>query len=66
MPKKEKSLISVGAQFKTLRAFTGALIAELSWRKKKNRSTQNVAKSLIAEAPLSKKRLSGRLKVERI
>jgi hypothetical protein len=67
MSKKEKSLISVGyPQFNTFLAVTGALVAEQSWRRKKNRPTQNVAESLSAEAPGTKKRLSGKLKVERL
>lgn len=67
MAKKEKSLISVGSpQSNTFLTFTGALVAELSWRRKKNRLTQNVTESLIAEAPGTKKALSGKLKVERL
>jgi hypothetical protein len=67
MSKKEKSLISVGSpQSNTFLTVTGALVAELSWRRNKNRLTQNVTESLIAEAPGTKKPLSGKLKVERL
>jgi hypothetical protein len=66
MPKQEKSLISVSPQFHTLLALTGALVAELRGAKKKNRRTQNTAESLITEARASKRRLSGKLKVERL
>jgi hypothetical protein len=65
-PKKEKSLISIGPQFHTLFGLTGALVAELGWAKKKNRQPQNVTESLITQAGGIKKRLSGKLKVERL
>jgi hypothetical protein len=64
--KKEGRLISVGPQFHTLLAATGALIAELRRGRKKNRLTQNVAGSLSAEAAGTKRRMSGKLKVERL
>jgi hypothetical protein len=66
MPKKEKSLISKGPQFHTLLALTGALVAELHWGMKKNRGTRKIADPLIAEAHGTKRRLSGKLKVERL
>ena len=66
MPKKEKSLIARGPQFYTLFAITEALVTELRWGKKTNRRTRNVAESLITEAYGIKKRLSGKLKVERL
>ena len=67
MPKKEKSQIPVGSpQFNAFLSVTGALVAELSWPRKKNRLTKKIAESLIAEAPGNKKPLSGKLKVERL
>jgi hypothetical protein len=66
MPKKEKKLISKGVQFHTFVALTGALVAEPHWGMKKNRRTRKIADPLIAEAHGTKRRLSGKLKVERL
>ncbi len=66
MPKKEKNLISTGLQFHTLLALTGALVSELHWEMKKNRRTRKIADPLIAGARETKRRLSGKLKVERL
>jgi hypothetical protein len=66
MPKKEKSVISKGPQFHTFLALTGALVAELHWEMKKNRRTRKIADPLIADSPETKRRLSGKLKVERL
>jgi hypothetical protein len=66
MPKKEKSLISKGPQFHTFLALTEALVAELHWGMKKTRRTRKIADPLIAEAHGTKRRLSGKLKVERL
>jgi hypothetical protein len=66
MPKKEKSLITKGPQFHTFLALTGALVAELHWGMKKNRRTRKMADRLVADALDTKRRLSGKLKVERL
>jgi hypothetical protein len=66
MPKKEKNLISIGPQSHTLLALTGALVSELHWGMKKNRRTRKIADPLIAEALDTKRRLTGKLKVERL
>jgi hypothetical protein len=66
IPKKEKSLISKGPQFHTFLALTGALVAELHWGMKKTRRTRKIADPLIAEAHGTKRRLNGKLKVERL
>ena len=66
MLKKEKTLVSVGPQFHTLSAVTGALIAELPYGKKKNRPLKNIPDSLGAEAPVTKRSLTGKLKIERL
>jgi len=66
MSEKEKNLISIGPQFHTLLAITGALVAELHWGMKKNRRTRKIADPLTAGARDTKNRLSGKLKVERL
>jgi hypothetical protein len=62
---KEKKPISIGPQFYTLLAFTDTIVAELRWGKKKNRLAKNAA-PVTAEPSLVRKRLSGKLKIERL
>jgi hypothetical protein len=63
---KEKSLISKGPQFHTFLALTGALVAELHWEMKKIRRSRKIADPVIADPRDTKRRLSGKLKVERL
>ena len=62
---KEKKQISIGPQFYTLLALTDTIVAELRWGKKKNRLAK-IAAPLTAEPRLVRKRLSGKLKIERL
>jgi hypothetical protein len=66
MVKKEKKPISIGPQFYTLLALTDTIVAELRWGMKKNHRLAKVADRLIAEPRQTKKRLSGKLKIERL
>jgi hypothetical protein len=66
MVKKEKKPISIGPQFYTLLALTDTIVAELRWGKKKNQRSAKVADRLIAEPRQIRKRLSGKLKIERL
>ena len=66
MVKKEKKPISIGPQFYTLLALTDTIVAELRWGKKKNNRPAKIGDSLTAEPRLIKKRLSGKLKIERL
>jgi hypothetical protein len=66
MVKKEKKPISIGPQFYTLLALTDTIVAELRWGMKKQHRSTKVADRLIAEPREIKKRLSGKLKIERL
>lgn len=66
MVKKEKKPISIGPQFYTLLALTDTIVAELRWGKKKNNRLAKIGDPLAAEPRLIKKRLSGKLKIERL
>ena len=66
MVKKEKKPISIGPQFYTLLALTDTIVAELRWGMKKNQRSAKVADQLTAEPRQAKKRLSGKLKIERL
>lgn len=66
MGKKEKKPISIGPQFYTLLSVTDTIVAELRWGKKKNNRLAKVADPLTAEPRLIRKRLSGKLKIERL
>jgi len=66
MGKKEKKPISIGPQFYTLLSLTDTIVAELRWGKKKNNRLAKVADPLRAEPRLIRKRLSGKLKIERL
>jgi hypothetical protein len=66
MAKKEKKPISIGPQFYTLLALTDTIVAELRWGKKKNNRVAKIADPLILEPRQMRKRLSGKLKIERL
>jgi hypothetical protein len=66
MAKKEKKPISIGPQFYTLLALTDTIVAELRWGKKKNNRVAKIADPLTLEPRLMRKRLSGKLKIERL
>jgi hypothetical protein len=66
MSRKEKKLISIGPQFYTLLSLTDTIVAELRWGKKKNNRLAKVPDPLTAEPRLIRKRLSGKLKTERL
>jgi hypothetical protein len=66
MVKKEKKPLSIGPQFYTLLALTETIVAELRWGKKKNNRLARSAPALTAEPRLIRKRLSGKLKIERL
>lgn len=66
MLKKEKRLISIGPQFYTLLALTDTIVAELRWGIKKSRRSEKMADRLVEEPRQIKRRLSGKLKIERL
>jgi hypothetical protein len=66
MVTKEKKPISIGPQFYTLLALTDTIVAELRWSMKKRRRTGKIADPLPAEPRQIRKRLSGKLKIERL
>ena len=66
MVKKEKKPISIGPQFYTLLALTDTIVAELRWGKKKNNRVAKIAAPLTLEPRQMRKRLSGKLKIERL
>ena len=66
MVKKEKKPISIGPQFYTLLALTDTIVAELRWGMKKNHRSAKIAIPLVAEPRRIRKRLSGKLKIERL
>jgi hypothetical protein len=66
MLKKDKRLISIGPQFYTLLALTDTIITELRWGRKKNRRSEKMADRLVEEPRRIRRRLSGKLKIERL
>lgn len=66
MFKKEKKPISIGPQFYTLLALTDTIVAELRWGMKKSRRLAKIADPSVEEPHQVKRRLSGKLKVERL
>jgi len=66
MGKKQKKAISMGPQFYTLLALTDTIVSELRWGMKKKRRALKVTDPLIAQPRQLKKRLSGKLKIERL
>ena len=66
MPKKEKSSISIGPQFYTLLALTETIVAELRWGMKKGRQSGKPSERLVEEPRHGRRRLTGKLKIERI
>ena len=66
MVKKEKKPISIGPQFYTLLALTNTIVAELRWGVKKSRRSAKLADSLVAEPRHVRRRVSGKLKIERL
>ena len=66
MVKKPTKPISMGPQFYTLLALTDTIVGELRWGMKKKRRSAKVADPLIAEPRQLRKRLSGKLKIERL
>ena len=65
MVKKDKKPISIGPQFYTLQAINETIVAELRWGKKKKRLAK-IGAPLTTEPRLIRKRLSGKLKIERL
>ena len=63
---REKTLVSVGPQFHTFIAVTGALMTAVPYGKKKRRRLENFPTSVRAEAPVARRPLTGKLKVERL
>lgn len=66
MAKKEKSLISIGPQFYTLLALTETIVTELRWGMKKSRRSGKIPVSRVDEPRQVRKRVSGKLKIERL
>jgi hypothetical protein len=66
MVKKEKKSISIGPQFYTLLALTDTIVAELRWGMKKNNRSAKIADPLMTAPRAIRKRLSGKLKIERL
>jgi hypothetical protein len=66
MVKKEKKPISIGPQFYTLLALTNTIVAELRWGVKRSRRPAKLADSLVGETHHVKRRLTGKLKIERL
>jgi hypothetical protein len=66
MLKKDKRLISIGPQFYMLLALTDTIVAELCWGKKKSRRSEKMADRLVEEPRQIRRRLSGKLKIERL
>jgi hypothetical protein len=66
MLKKDKRLISIGPQFYMLLALTDTIVAELRWGKKKSRRSEKMADRLVEEPRQIRRRLSGKLKIERL
>jgi hypothetical protein len=66
MPKKEKNSISIGPQFYTLLALTESIVAELRWGVKKGRRSGKIPERLLEEPRDVRKRLTGKLKIERL
>lgn len=62
---KQKKPISIGPQFYTLLAITDTIVAELRWGKKKNRLAK-ISAPVTTEPRVVRKRLSGKLKIERL
>jgi hypothetical protein len=66
MPKKQKSSTFIGPQFYTLLALTETIVAELRWGAKKGRQSGKRSEQLVEEARHVKRRLTGKLKIERL
>jgi len=66
MPKNEKSLLSIGPQFYTLLALTETLVTELRWGVKKNRRSSKMSERLTEQPRPIRRRLTGKLKIERL
>jgi hypothetical protein len=66
MSKNEKSPISIGPQFYTLLALTETIVTELRWGLKKGRRSGKTSERLVEQPRHIKRRLSGKLKMERL
>jgi hypothetical protein len=66
MLKKEKKPISIGPQFYTLLALTDTIVTELRWGMKKNSRSAKITDPSSAETRPIRKRLTGKLKIERL
>ena len=66
MRKNDKSLISIGPQFYTLLALTETIVAELRWGVKKGRRSGKTSERLVEEPRHVRRRLTGKLKIERL
>lgn len=66
MRKNEKSSIAIGPQFYTLLALTETIVAELRWGAKKGRRSGKASERLVEEPRHIRRRLTGKLKIERL
>jgi hypothetical protein len=66
MRKNEKSSNSIGPQFYTLLALTETIVAELRWGVKKGRRLGKTSERLVEEPRHVRRRLTGKLKIERL
>lgn len=66
MRKNEKNLLSIGPQFYTLLALTETIVTELRWGVKKSRRPSKPSERLIEEPRHVRRRLTGKLKIERL
>jgi hypothetical protein len=66
MRKNEKSSIAIGPQFYTLLALTETIVAELRWGAKKGRRSSKVPERLLEQPRHVRRRLTGKLKIERL
>ena len=66
MRKNEKSLLSIGPQFYTLLALTETLVTELRWGVRKSRRSSKTSERLVEQRRPVRRRLTGKLKIERL
>jgi hypothetical protein len=66
MAKNEKKPSLIGPQFYTLLALTDTIVSELRWGKKRINRLAKIGGLVTAEPRLIRKRLSGKLKIERL
>ena len=66
MRKKEKNPISIGPQFYTLLALTETIVTELRWGRKQGRRSGKTSERLVEQPRHIRRRLTGKLKIERL